>query len=106
MSVRRSLTNNGVGDLILSNGYRTFYIVEIKWICRQSGKNNREKRRKARNKVHEQAITYAQYFQQRFPLFNCLPVTYTNEQVWLYRSVATGYMQSSGYSNNITFGSN
>ena len=97
-------TNGGVGDLILSNGYRTFYIVEIKWICQLSGKNNREKRRKARIKVHEQAIFYTQCFQRRFPQFSCSPVVYTNEMTTLYATYDTVCNSRVSCSNNITFG--
>jgi hypothetical protein len=97
-------TNGGVGDLILSDGYRTFYIVEIKWICQLSGKNNREKRRRAKLKVYEQAILYSQYFQQRFPQFNSSPVTHTNEMTCLYKRDDTGYSLCVSCANNITFG--
>lgn len=73
-------SNQGKGDLVLTDGRDSYLIVEMKWLTEASGKTARTKRNKSRKDVVTQAIHYAKLFGNKYPdAKRIIPATYTNE---------------------------
>jgi hypothetical protein len=79
--VESGRVDRGCGDLVFTDGLRRFAVVEVKWIDFQSeGKTARTKRNKKKNTVEEQAIKYAEIYEQKLPAIN----PYIDNQVAAY----------------------
>lgn len=64
--VEANRTQDGKGDLILTNGEGHYAVVEVKWLdLDRSGDTIRNSRNKKRQKVREQAVTYAHALKQQ-----------------------------------------
>lgn len=64
--VEANRTQDGKGDLIFTDGEGRYAVVEVKWLdLDNSGKTTRNNRTKKRQKVQEQAITYAYELKQK-----------------------------------------
>lgn len=61
-------TNGGRGDLVFTDGRGAWAVVEVKFIDNgRTGATARTKRKNSRNKVVDQAITYAEALRGRLP---------------------------------------
>lgn len=74
-------TQYGVGDVVLKLAYGSFLVVEVKYLdLLSTGRTAQTKRRKHRNKVHEQAYKYGQAWRLRHPGVTTHTAMYTNER--------------------------
>jgi Holliday junction resolvase-like predicted endonuclease len=74
-------THCGVGDVVLKLADGSFLVVEVKYLdLWSSGRTAITKRRKHRNKVHEQAYKYGQAWRLRHPGVTTHTAVYTNER--------------------------
>jgi hypothetical protein len=69
----------GRGDLVMTNGYGIFVVIECKYIDKETGKTARQRRRNQRNMVKEQAADYRDLYQRLKPDAVVLACSYTNE---------------------------
>lgn len=68
----------GVGDLVLTNGFGIFMVIEVKHATELPGRNQRVNRHAQLVKVREQALRYREAFLQRHPDSLAMACTYTN----------------------------
>ncbi|GAQ93089.1 hypothetical protein KFL_012910030 [Klebsormidium nitens] len=68
----------GVGDLVLTNGFGMFMVIEVKHATERPGRNQRASRHAQLVKVKEQARRYREAFLQRHPGSLAMACTYTN----------------------------
>lgn len=71
----------GKGDLLLSDHRYNLLVVEVKYLVKESGKQNRSKRNTARNKVYQQAIRYRDILLKQYPDANIGNYALTNELI-------------------------
>ena len=84
--VEAGRADQGRGDLVFTDGSGFFAVVEVKWIDLPSeGKTASTKRTHKRKKVREQAIKYAEIYEQKLIAINpdlinqVVAYVYTNE---------------------------
>ena len=80
------MSQYGVGDLVFSDGNGNFAVMEVKHLTSRSGKNQREKRRKARKKVKEQTIKYMSAFKRMVPEANSIIGIAVASDEWTFYS--------------------
>ncbi len=59
------MSQYGVGDLVLTDGYDNYLVMEVKQLSPFSGRNQSTKRRRARRQVEKQAIKYSIAFRKK-----------------------------------------
>jgi hypothetical protein len=70
----------GRGDLVMTNGYGIFVVIECKYIDHQAtGKSARQKRTRQRKMVKQQALDYRDHYQRLNPDAVVLACSFTNE---------------------------
>lgn len=84
--VEAGRADQGCGDLVFTDGSGFFAVVEVKWIdVISSGDTASNKRTKKRKAVKEQAIKYAEIYEQKLTAINpdlinqVVAYVYTNE---------------------------
>jgi hypothetical protein len=70
-----------MGDFIFTNGMDKYLIVELKYLTQRTGKTARTSRRKHRNKVLEQTLSYATIFKRQHPSVHVSALAVTNEDL-------------------------
>jgi hypothetical protein len=80
--VESGRADQGCGDLVFTDGSGHFAVVEVKWIDLKSSDTASNKRTKKRKAVKEQAIIYAEIYEQKLSSIN--PSTVKKIEAYVY----------------------